>query len=320
MNILSTIYDTIRRYLSYNNMITKLIVINVIIFVAVGFVRLGFFLFGGLESLSGFEGSGFVKFWNNLSLSADSSFVITKPWTLVSYMFMHSGVFHILMNMLILFWFGSILRDFQGDNKVLSTYLLGGISGGLIYIVSYQLIHVHSNNIPGLGMVGASASVLAVLIAAATLTPDYRVNLLFVGPVKLKYIALVLVVLDFINLPYGNYGGHIAHLGGALYGFIFSRQLKKGVDIGAWLTKMLFTIKEAFKTSPKTKTNKKSDTKFKAYYGGKYQSSETKKESGTAQSIMDQEAIDKILDKIAKSGYESLSDKEKDILFSASKK
>ncbi|MEA3496766.1 MAG: rhomboid family intramembrane serine protease [Bacteroidota bacterium] len=305
MNYNSRINDFILKFTKSNNIIYKLILINVIFFVIVGIVRLGFFLSTG-ETYS----NGYLQFWNNLSLSADSSTTVTKPWTLITYMFMHSGFFHIFWNMVILYWFGSIFREYQNDEKVLSTYILGGLTGGIFYLIIYQFIPFLGDKAPLLGMVGASASVLAILVAAATLTPNYSINLLFIGAVKLKYIAIALIVIDIISFPEGNYGGHIAHLGGALYGFIFVRQLQKGKDIGSWINKLLFSIKEAFKSQKKTK--------FKTYKGnGKKEQSKPK---STARNIADQKEIDDILDKISQSGYDSLSEKEKERLFDASKK
>ncbi len=313
MNTFTYQFQTLKnRFLNNPNAITKLIMINVVVFILVGMVRLGYFLFGGVSGTEELYSSSYYQFWNSLSLSAVPREVLVRPWTLLTYMFMHSGFFHIFWNMLVFYWFGTIFREFQGNNKIISTYIMGGLAGGLLYIIAYSVLPVLADKVPGLGMVGASASVLAVLVAAATLMPNYQVNLLFIGPVKLKYIAMVLVLVDLISLPDGNYGGHIAHIGGALYGFLYIRQLNQGRDLGGWVIKLLFAIENAFKSNPQAKAAKRK-TKFKTY--------KSKDSAGVKQATHNkQEAVDRILDKIAKSGYDSLSEEEKNTLFHASNK
>lgn len=230
--------------------------------------------------------------------------LVTRPWTLITYMFLHAGIWHILINMLFLFWFGRLLEEYLGRKKVLSLYFLGGIAGGILYIISYNIFPYLQDQLDYALLVGASASVMAILVASATLLPDYTFFLLLLGPVKLKYIALVLVILDFLSIAGSNPGGMIAHLGGALFGFLFIKQLRKGNDYSKPFMKVVDGLGSLFKKKPALKvkyTNKS-------------------KRSAPARPVSKQDEIDAILDKISKSGYESLSAEEKNKLFRASGK
>jgi len=289
------------------SIVIKLILINVALFVIIGLIEVAYTLF----RLPIDEYHRIVT--NNLSISAIPSVVLHKPWTLITYMFMHSGFFHILFNMLMLYWFGNIFRDFLKDHKLLDVYINGGLAGAFIYLLAYQSIPLLHNNFPALGMVGASASVVAILVATATYLPNYGVFMLFIGQIKLKYLAIFMVLVDILSLKEGNTGGHFAHLGGALFGFIYSYQLKRGYDIGRWVSLTLNFLVSAFKIKKQPKK-----VKFKVYSEPVYTKTYSKPTPEKTKS--EQQEIDKILDKIAQSGYESLNDKEKDLLFKASKK
>lgn len=289
-----------------NNVVYKLIFLNVIIFIVVGLLEVIFILFK-------LNYDNFQQFvWNNLAISSDPLTVLKKPWTLISYMFMHSGFFHILFNMLMLFWFGKIFRDFLGDRRLLAVYLAGGLAGAILFLLAYQTIPLLNSSQISAGMVGASASVVAVIVAAATYVPNYSVFLLFLGQIKLKYLAVFLVIIDVLSLKEGNTGGHFAHLGGAVFGFIYSRQLVKGHDIAAWISLIIDFFENIFR-----KENFRSKSKFKVYSGSPNYGNNMKKKNDTGNI---QKEIDKILDKIAQSGYESLTEEEKNILFNASKR
>lgn len=311
MNFQYLLNDLKLRFTKGNSIVTKLILINVFVFVFFGILKLGFFIAGydNAELIN----SGFFKIHSFFAIPDDFGSFLHKPWTLITYMFMHATLGHIFMNMLIFYWFANIMQDLYGNEKVLSTYILGGISGGILYLLAYQFLPVLADKGTYWGMVGASASIVAIIVATATLRPDYSLNLLFIGRVKIVYIALASILIYLISLPNGNYGGQIAHLGGALFGFMYATQLKKGNDIGEWLNKFLFSIQEAFKPQAKAK----SKTRFKTYKGGATQNKGAKQAAGKSKN--DQHEIDHILDKIAKSGYESLSEKEKNTLFNASK-
>jgi membrane associated rhomboid family serine protease len=238
-----------------------------------------------------------------LAFPADLPILITRPWTIISYMFIHTGFFHILFNMLWLYWMGKILVEYLGPKKLFTLYILGGIAGAFMYILSYNFFPLFKNSSIHPPMIGASASVLAITVGIATLIPNYRISIFLIGPVALKYIAGVIVLLDVLNLGSADNVAHFAHLGGAIFGFIYIRQLKKGTDLGGWFSSFIE------KATPGRKT-----TKMKIKY-----SRPKKDEEFNMDKKAIQERLDEILDKISKSGYGSLSKEEKEFLFKSSK-
>jgi membrane associated rhomboid family serine protease len=281
------------------DIVFQLIIINVILFLFISIIDVGFTLFN-------LPRDTFNIIWNQLSLSAIPSEVLLKPWTLLTYMFMHStsNFFHILINMLMLYWFGKIFLVFLQPKKLLNIYILGGLAGAAFYLLAYQFVPMLRYDPPMLGMVGASASVIAIMIATATLVPDYKIGLLFIGEVKLKYVAIFFLLIDLISLKGGNSGGHFAHLGGAVYGFLYIKYIRSNSPIAVAIGKFGDAFKRLFEKKDK------SYIKYK-----KVKKTAQKQPSGPSQ-----KEIDVILDKIAVSGYESLTDKEKEMLFNASKK
>ena len=223
-------------------------------------------------------------------------------------MFLHEGFMHILFNLLWLYFGGRIFSEFLGDKKLISTYILGGFAGAALYIVSFNIFPVFSEVYEISRLLGASASVLAVLIAISTYMPDYTVRLLFLGNVKLKYIAIFSIVLDILSIPNSNSGGHISHLGGALFGYLYVKQLQKGKDWSLVFYRWINTLGTLFKSKPKKSKIKVVHRKSRDDY------------EYNAQKVNEQERVDQILDKISKSGYDSLSKEEKDFLFKASQK
>ncbi|HEY0246097.1 MAG TPA: rhomboid family intramembrane serine protease [Mucilaginibacter sp.] len=231
-----------------------------------------------------------------LALPAYLPKLATRFWTPLTYMFMHSGIFHILFNMLWLYWMGQIFEEFLGNKRILGLYLLGGFAGAALYIVSYNIFpaFTESGALLTSSAVGASASVMAIIVAAATIVPDYTISLMFIGPVKLKWLVLFYVIIDFLSITGPNAGGEIAHLGGALVGFVYVKQLQNGKD---WIG----SIAGLFK--PRSKLKVASTNRNKNYNDAPRQ-----------------EEVDRILDKISTNGYDNLSKQEKEILFRASKK
>ena len=219
--------------------------------------------------------------------------LLTHFWTPITYMFMHAGIFHILFNMLWLYWFGQIFEEYRGNKRTIGLYILGGLTGALFFVAAYNIFPYFSTAVTDSTVVGASASVMAVIVATATLLPDYSLSLIIIGPVKLKWIALFYVVVDFLSITGPNAGGEFAHLGGALFGFIYIKQVQRGHDwIGAITG--IFTSRSKLKTVAKnSERNQNSKPR--------------------------QDEIDRILDKISQTGYDSLSKQEKEILFRASK-
>lgn len=231
----------------------------------------------------------------------------SQPWSLVTYSFFHGGIWHILMNMLLLYYTSRILLNLFAPKRFLNVYFLGVISGGLAYILSYNIFPAFLEST--LPMVGASAGVMAVLIFVCTYLPNQEIRLL-VFNIKLWYIGAFFVLVDLVQIPNGNAGGHIAHLGGALLGYFYARQLAEGRDIGAGFSKFIDGLANLFKSKEKKgplKTVYKNQANVRA--------SKAKRDKDS-----NQRQIDEILDKISKSGYESLSKAEKDFLFKAGKK
>jgi len=274
-----------------DNGLVKIILINVIFFVSMSILQVIFTL-SGLTSL-------FVILLNKLMLPAELKTFIFQPWSLISYFFLHMNFMHILWNMLFLYWFGKIIHDNIGNNAIISLYVLGGIIGGLFYMALYNIIPYYSEMVSQSLMLGASAGVFSVVVGSATLLPNYTFYLLFLGPVRIKYIALFYVLLSFLDVSGNNAGGEIAHLGGAFIGFLYIKQLQNGINMGEGIINFI-----NYFSSEKRKTKRKADNV----------SSESNRES------ISQDEIDKILDKISDSGYSSLSKKEKEKLFNASKK
>ncbi len=274
----------------------QLMLVNTGVFLFIQVLRLFFYLTGGSFAII-----PVLTTW--LALPADFHELIYKPWTLVTYMFLHFSFSHIFFNMIILYWTGKLFAEYLGNIRLWATYLLGGFSGGILYLIVYNAFPVFSNSIDAAYLLGASAGAIAILVAIATLLPDYTVQLLLFGIVRLKYIALFLIVLYAISIPDGNAGGNISHLGGALFGFLMIKQLRQGRDITAWLVKLL--QKGAGKRKMRVVESKKKRTVNDDEYYERKQSR--------------QEIIDRILDKISQSGYSSLTTEEKDILFNASK-
>jgi len=294
-----SIWAGIKNSFKEGSTLSKLIYINLGVFLIVKLVAVATFLMGEAPG----DGN-FVLNW--LTLPADTSELLRRPWTIFTYMFLHTGFIHILFNMLWLYWFGRIFLSFLDQKKLLSIYLIGGLTGAAIFIFAFNLFPAFENVLPYAIALGASASVMAIVVATVSYSPNYIVNLIFLGPVKIKYIALFFILTDILNIPNGNAGGHLAHLGGAFYGWLFISQLRKGKDISSGFNHMMDTVFSWFKSGKKMKvTHKKSRTMTDKQYN------KTKKQR--------QESLNTILEKISKSGYDSLSKEEKEILFKSSK-
>lgn len=274
----------------------KLIVFNVIFFVLPFLINTFLFLFKiPIDSYT---------VW--FELSSSFSDLVFKPWTLITYSFLHSGFFHLFFNMYIFLFTSRLFLNLFKSNSLLNVYFLGVIFGGLLFLFSYNFFPAFENSKPY--MVGSSAGVMSLLIFMSTYSPNLEVRLITFN-VKLLYIGIIFMMLDVIQIPYGNAGGHIAHLGGALLGFIYANNLKNGVDIGLPFERIIFKLFNLFQFN-KTKMNvaykNKSNKKFT--------------DLNNSNSETHQKKIDEILDKISSSGYESLSKKEKDFLFKAGNK
>ena len=264
------------------NILEKIIFLNLACFIFPYILNTFFFLFdySNFSIISWFE------------LSSDLKQIIFKPWSIISYSFFHSGFFHLFWNMIILLYSGQIFLNLFPNKMFLSTYFVGVIFGGIIFIFCYNVFPVFFNSYST--MIGSSAGVMAILIFICVYSPNYEIRILFFN-IKLLYIGLFFVFFDIIQIPYGNAGGHFAHLGGSLVGFIYARQIKNGKDI---FDSFSFLIISIF-----YKNKKKENKIIKNDY------------RNILHKDINQKKIDQILDKINSSGYDSLSKEEKDFLF-----
>jgi membrane associated rhomboid family serine protease len=281
----------IRYWLRQGNTVNYLLFWNIAIFLGINILRLIAFLTK--------QNTPFIWTYDQLAMHVPLNAFILKPWGLITYMFTHEEIFHMLFNMINLYWFGNLFRDFLGNKRVLPLYLLGGIAGGLLYLLSSSLFPGYV----GTTMVGASAAIMCILVAAATLMPNYEIGLMFLGSVKLKWLALALVVLGLISIPNGNIGGLVSHMGGSLLGFLYIRILQAGTD----LCKPLVWLFDAGTRLEQRQTTRKFKPK-------KSPLKVVKKADDNSQSRLDQ-----LLDKINEKGYQSLSAEEKAWLDKVSK-
>lgn len=281
-----------------DNGLIKIILINVIVFVVVGIM----FVISKIFKLE--ELLYFIERHQYLPARFDA--FLERPWTLITYFFSHDigNIFHIVFNMLFLYWFGNLIVEYLGNRRLVNLYVLGGIVGGLIYLLVFNTVPYFIDH-NGSVVVGSSGAVYAVVIAAATLLPNYSFYLIFLGPVRIKYIALFYVFISVLGSVGTNAGGNICHIGGALIGFLFIKQLQRGTDLGKPISKTGDFLNRMVSKRPTMKvsySNKGKDINF------------------PSSDYPDQKEIDAILDKINKTGYESLSKEEKQKLFKASQK
>ncbi|AMM50168.1 rhomboid family protein [Rufibacter sp. DG15C] len=308
---MTSIFDDIRSSFSRgNNALHQLIAINVVVFAVLVILRT-------IMTMSG-SGATFTYLITFLSVSSNLDIFIWRPWTLFTYFFTHLEFLHIIFNMLNLYWFGMLVREYLGDKRLVNLYVLGGLVGGLFYLLTYNTIPYLQVRADNSLMMGASGSVIAIMVAAATLLPNYTFNLLLFGPIRIKYIAAVMVLLSISGATGGNAGGNIAHLGGALLGFLYIKQLQSGTDLGRPVQAVLDFFRGLFaRRSPLKVAYKNPNRPFSAPSSA----STTNPVAGFSGSTTPSEdEINMILDKISNSGYESLTKEEKQKLFRASQK
>lgn len=294
-----SLWSDIRSAFRHGTSLTRLIILNIAVFLAISVIGIIGFLLANPE----------LSDYTIRLFSVPSSFksFILRPWTVITYMFTHKDLLHIAVNMLWLYWFGKIFLDYLDQKKLVAVYLLGGITGALMYVISYNIFPAFSefagSSIP---LLGASAAVMAVVVAISVYVPDYTVFLFLLGRIKIKYIALVIFILTSIVDFQANSGGKLAHIGGALFGYIYIVYYRKGKDLGKWLNRII----DFFVTF--LKPRKKLKVTYKKRVTDDYEYNRIKAER--------QARINEILDKISKGGYDSLTREEKDFLFRESQK
>jgi len=294
--------DFLKKLFLSRNVLSRLLLINLVIYLIVNIVA----LFASLFNLT--DASNLGPLTRLFVLPADLSILASKPWTLFTYMFLQEDFRHIFFNLIMLYFGGTIFREYLSEAKLFWTYIFGGLFGGLFFVFAFNVFPVFTSISDSAVALGASASVLAIIIAISTYVPDYTVHLFLLGKIKLKYIAIAFIAIDIISIRTDNPGGHIAHLGGAMWGFIYAFSLKKEIDIykifyGIRIPKFTWKKKEAKFTTSRPKNGRPlSDDEY------------------NSRRAATQEEIDNILDKISKSGYGSLSKTEKEMLFKTSNK
>jgi membrane associated rhomboid family serine protease len=297
----NSIIDDIKFNLKTGNNVLRFLIINSGIFILLGLLS----LFDNLFKLG-----GLLQFHDYFTFPSSLVWWLRKPWSLLTYMFLHRDLFHLLGNMLMLYFGGRIFTDFLGNQRIVALYFGGGIAGALLYMLLYNTIPMFADAGLNANLIGSSAAVLAIFFAIASYLPNYEVSLILIGPVRLKYIALFLFILDLLSIDKSNPGGHIAHIGGALFGIAYATGLRKGYDFTSSFNKMINKLGNLFSQSSK---NKASNMKVA------YKQAETQKAKAAKVAKNKQEIIDAILDKISKSGYDSLTKEEQETIFKMSK-
>jgi membrane associated rhomboid family serine protease len=309
-------WDNLKNAFKYrDNSLYKLLAINLIVFFVVLIVRV-FMTIGGF-------GEWYKAGLSYLMMPASLTKLAMQPWSVFTYMFLHEGVFHILFNMLFLYWFGLLIHQYLGSRKLANLYILGGIFGAVFYLLIYNLAPYFSTSVDSSMMLGASAGVFAVVVGAATLTPHTTFFLLLLGPVKIVYIAAFYVILSFANSIGANAGGEIAHLGGALIGYLYIVQLRRGLDLGVPIQKVGIFFENLFsgrRSKVKVSYRKEKASTASSTTFDRFSSSKPTTDPVSKKEHISQEEIDRILDKIADKGYDGLSKEEKRKLFEFSKK
>lgn len=292
---MESIFTNLKRTFQSRNILVKLIYINVGLFLIIRLAGVAFVLFKVDE----------LSFLQYLQLPSSPEELLYRPWTVLTYMFTHFDFLHILFNMLWLYWFGGLFLSFFSERQLGGLYLLGGIAGAILFMVAYNTFPYFENVASSSYLMGASASVMAIVFAISFYRKDLEIGLFLIGRVKLIYLALFTFVLDLLAITSDNAGGHIAHIGGALLGILFAVCIQKGTDLTAPMNWVIDRVVNLGKRKPTMRvTYKRAETDYE-YNARKYRESAD---------------LDSILDKLKRSGYESLSSEEKKQLFEASKK
>ena len=297
-------FNEIKSFIRQNSVLSNLLLINVSIWILFNVINVYLYLIKAAVP------SDIEEIIHNFAVPASIPNLLSHPWSIVTYMFLHFDFLHILFNMLWLYWFGTIFLQYLSSRQLLQTYFWGGLSGGLLYIIAFNLFPVFVPSVSQSYAIGASASIMAIVTAISYYVPNYTIQLLFFGKIKIFYLAIILFVFDFFNISQGNSGGHIAHIGGAIWGFLYITMLQKGYFKSSrrpmdWMEKLRQMIS-------KTKGKKNSRSGF--------DNRPVTDEHYNLNKIANQKRIDEILEKISRGGYESLTKTEKEFLFQSSGK
>lgn len=290
------VWSDLKHTFKRGSALIRLLYINIGLFILIK-------LIGALCILFGITSVFYPTLLSYIGVPASLNNLLYTPWTLVTYMFTQFDFLHLLFNMLWLYWFGSLFLNYFSGEKLIGVYLLGGFGGAFLYILLYNVLPYFEAMLYSSWAIGSSASVMAIVFAVCTYVPQQRIYLFLIGPVKLIHLALFTALIDLLSITSGNAGGHIAHLGGALFGYFFTLSIRQNKDITSGITTLLSSIGHLIKPGAKMRVKFRNN-----------QSSESKKHRSSGRSSSEDQ-INDILDKISKAGYESLSKEEKEILF-----
>ena len=291
------IWDNIRSVFKKGSIVSKLIYINLAVFVIIALVNIIAFLFNSPQITE--------KVVKALAVPSSLPALLRRPWTIITYMFTHEGFWHIFFNVLWLGWFGKIFTEFLAQRDLLPTYILGGLWGAILYIISFNVFPAFAESVNSSIALGASAAVMGVIFGISCYVPNYEINLMFFGRVKIIWIALIVLVLTSLANFSINTGGKLAHIGGALYGYYFATKQKEGKTVGLWVNKTIDWLVSFLRPRQKMKTQYRKPRNDFEYNSRKAE---------------EQAEINRILDKISKGGYDCLTKEEKDRLFKESQK
>ncbi len=316
-SMFDSIWQDVRRQFSYGNAVTRLVIVNIAVFVAINVVKIVLNI-----SNAGHTPEVYERILHFFCLSSHWQTVVWKPWTILTSLFLHEGFGHVLWNMLFLYWFGRIVGDLIGDRHILPMYLICGLGGGLAFFLSANFYFNYGEFYERFCL-GASGAIMGIVLASAILAPDYEMHLLLIGPVKLKYVVAVLLFLDLISISENsNTGGHFAHIGGALTGWFYISRLRDGSDWSVGVNRLIDWIRGIFGAFSAQKRQK--PPRPKVFYKNPEARASRKTSDArgfhASDDLSDEERVDQILDKIRQFGIDNLSPEERDFLNKASKK
>lgn len=305
---MSGLFDDFRsEFNKPNNTLVQIILVNTVVFLLLLLAKIGFMMADN-------QGMYYL-IRQQIMIPGSIQAFLYKPWTLFTYFFAHDDIFHILYNMLFLYWFGRLIDEYLGNRRLVGLYFMGGVAGGILYLAIYNTVPYFQHQADTALMLGASGAAYAVAVGAATLLPNYTFHLLFFGAVRIKYIVFFFIILSFAQTAGVNAGGHLAHLGGAFLGFAYVKLLQNGTDIGRPIYWVMESWNNLVRPKPPVRVSYRQRSS-----AGAATSSYASGSTSSAVNTPDQDEVDTILDKISRSGYESLTREEKQKLFRASQR
>lgn len=297
------------------SMLNKLLGINIAVYLLISIAGIFTFLFG-LDVITEQARISYAEYVCNdyLAVPAALDRLVWRFWTPIVYMFVHFDFWHIVGNMLWLYFMGQMFLMVFDNKQLVGTYILGGLSGALLYVLSYNLFPAFRLALPLATCVGASAAVTAIVIAICVMRPNMEIRIFGIIPMTLKWLGIIYIGFDLLQITGSNAGGHIAHLGGAIFGALFAWQYLKGKDLTKWLNNLIDKIVTILPSTSKSDGKKK----MRVVYNENVR--DMSDSDFNRMKAENQKRMDEILDKISQSGYQSLTKDEKEFLFKMGRK